>query len=89
MESSNPRPPSRPLDAATMEKVKRFVKYSVDRWGALVDIWELLNESEPPDEWNEAVSSYLRSIDPYHHPITTSWERPELPGIDINARTGT
>jgi len=27
---------------------------------------------------------YLRSIDPYHHPISTSWERPKIEGIDIN-----
>ncbi len=67
------------------EKVRRFVKYSVDRWGALVDVWELLNEQRVPDDWYEEMTPYLRSIDPYHHPITTSWERPELDGIEVNA----
>jgi len=74
-----------PEDAAGMEKVKRFVKYSVDRWGAYVDIWEFLNEQKAADRWYEVMIPYLQSIDPYHHPITTSWERPELTGIEVNA----
>ncbi|MFC2077168.1 DUF5060 domain-containing protein [candidate division KSB1 bacterium] len=68
-----------------MEQVKRFIKYSVDRWGAYVDIWELLNEQHAADGWYEITIPYLRSLDPYNHPVTTSWERPNLPGIDINA----
>jgi hypothetical protein len=68
-----------------MAKVKRFIKYSVDRWGAYVDFWEFLNEQKAEDHWYEITIPYLQSIDPYHHPITTSWERPELPGIEINA----
>jgi len=68
-----------------MAKVRRFIKYSVDRWGAYVDFWEFLNEQKAQDHWYEITIPYLQSIDPYHHPITTSWERPELPGIEINA----
>jgi hypothetical protein len=74
-----------PGNAEGMEKVKRFVKYSVDRWGAYVDFWEFLNEQKAVDRWYEIMTPYLRSIDPYRHPITTSWERPELEGIEINA----
>ncbi len=74
-----------PDDAQGMAKVKRFVKYSVDRWGAYVDVWEFLNEQKASDGWYAEMVPYLRSIDPYHHPITTSWERPELPGIEVNA----
>jgi hypothetical protein len=74
-----------PDNAEGMAKVKRFVKYSVDRWGAYVDFWEFLNEQKAADGWYEIMIPYLRSIDPYHHPITTSWERPELDGIEINA----
>ncbi len=73
-----------PDDAAGMAKVKRLIKYSVDRWGAYVDIWELLNEQHADPRWFEIVVPYLKSIDPYHHTVTTSWERPELPGIDLN-----
>jgi len=74
-----------PGNAANMAKVKRFVKYSVDRWGAYVDVWEFLNEQHADDRWYEIMIPYLKSIDPYGHPVTTSWERPNLAGIEINA----
>jgi hypothetical protein len=74
-----------PNNAEGLAKVKRFIKYSVDRWGAYVDFWEFLNEQHADDRWYEIMIPYLRSIDPYHHPITTSWERPYLKGIEINA----
>ena len=74
-----------PYDEVTMLKVKRFIKYSVDRWGAYVDFWEFLNEQHAEDRWYEIMIPYLKSIDPYGHPITTSWERPHLAGIEINA----
>ena len=74
-----------PQNAEGMAKVKRLVKYSVDRWGAYVDFWELLNEQKASDGWYQIVIPYLKSIDPYHKPIATSWERPELEGIDISA----
>ena len=72
-------------DEAKMAKVKRFIQYSVDRWGAYVDFWEFLNEQHADDRWYEIMIPYLKSIDPYGHPITTSWERPDLAGIEINA----
>ena len=74
-----------PYDEVTMSKVKRFIKYSVDRWGAYVDFWEFLNEQHADDRWYQIMIPYLKSIDPYGHPITTSWERPDLAGIEINA----
>ena len=74
-----------PQDAAAMAKVKRLVKYAVDRWGAYVDFWEFLNEQNAKDEWYAVMAPYLKSIDPYHHPVTTSWERPQLDGIDLSA----
>ncbi len=74
-----------PDNAEGLAKVKRFIKYSVDRWGAYVDFWEFLNEQHADDRWYEVMIPYLRSIDPYQHFITTSWERPDLNGIEINA----
>jgi len=68
-----------------MEKVKRLIKYSVDRWGAYVDFWEFLNEQKASEAWYASMIPYLESIDPYGKPISTSWERPEIDGIDINA----
>ncbi len=74
-----------PNSEENMSKVTRFIKYSVDRWGAYVDFWEFLNEQHADDYWYEIVIPYLKSIDPYGHPVTTSWERPNLAGIEINA----
>ncbi len=74
-----------PENEEDMERVKRIIKYSVDRWGAYVDFWELLNEQKASDQWYAITIPYLKSIDPYGKPVATSWERPELPGIDINA----
>jgi hypothetical protein len=76
---------NQPDNAEGMAKVKRLVKYSVDRWGAYVDFWEFLNEQHATNQWYEIMIPYLKSIDPYQKPISTSWERPTLPGIDINA----
>jgi hypothetical protein len=74
-----------PDNAEGMAKVKRLAKYSVDRWGAYVDFWELLNEQKADARWIEALAAYVRSVDPYAHPITTSWERPELACVELNA----
>ena len=74
-----------PENEEGMKKVKRLLKYSVDRWGACVDFWEFLNEQKADARWYEVMIPYLKSIDPYHHPIATSWERPEIDGIEINA----
>ncbi|MHC4682650.1 MAG: hypothetical protein ACYTEK_28725, partial [Planctomycetota bacterium] len=62
---------------ANMSKVRRFIKYSVDRWGAYVDFWEFLNEQHADKGWYEIAIAHLKSIDPYGHPVTTSWEKPE------------
>ena len=75
----------KPDDEEGMARVKRFVKYTADRWGAYVDFWEFLNEQHADARWYEAMIPVLRSADPYAHPVTTSWERPEIEGIEINA----
>ena len=74
-----------PEDRQGMAKVKRALKYTVDRWGAYVDFYEFLNEQKASDGWYEIMIPYLKAVDPYHKPISTSWERPEIEGIDINA----
>ena len=67
------------------DAINHYVKYVVDRYGAYVDFWELMNEATVSDDWYHEVASYLRSIDPYKHPISTSWEKPELDAIEINS----
>jgi hypothetical protein len=68
-----------------LNAVERYVKYVVDRYGAYVDFWELMNEAKASAAWYTRIATYLRSVDPYHHPIATSYERPDLPVIDVNS----
>jgi hypothetical protein len=70
-------------DKASMDAVKRYVTYVVARYGASVDFWEVCNESSPPSEWITAVADYVKTIDPYQHMVSSSWERPDLGAIDI------
>jgi hypothetical protein len=72
-------------DRAKMDAVKRYVRYIVDRYGAYVDFWELMNEASASDAWYSTVTRYLHSIDPYRHPVGTNFSRPALPGMDFGA----
>ena len=67
------------------ELCARFTKYSVDRWGCMVDIWQFLNEKLAHDDWWPILIGQVRGSDPYRHPISTSWQRPDVPGMDVNA----
>jgi hypothetical protein len=66
-------------------KEKRFIDYAIARWGVYVDFWELLNERHASDAWVTEIAQYIRSVDPDRKPISTSWEKPYLPAVDINA----
>lgn len=68
-----------------VSKEKRFVDYAIARWGVYVDFWELVNEHHASDQWVTLLADYVRSVDPDRKPITTSWEKPFLKAIDINA----
>lgn len=70
-------------DKPSMDAVKRYVDYVVARYGAYVDFWEVCNESSPPSQWISLVAQYVKSIDPYQHMVSSSWERPDLPAIDL------
>ncbi|MHA2657852.1 MAG: hypothetical protein V2G42_09260, partial [bacterium JZ-2024 1] len=72
-------------DAAKMDAVKRYTKYIVDRYGAYVDFWELMNEATAEDAWYTIVADHIRSVDPYGHLISTSWQKPEHPAIEITS----
>lgn len=80
-----PFPETAGTSTAQQEAIKRYIRYVVARYGAYVDVWELMNEAVAKDPWYTFAGTYLRSIDPYRHPITTSWEKPELSVIDITA----
>lgn len=70
------------------EALLRYHKYLIDRYGAYVDIWELMNEQySVPASYYNTVTSYIRSYDPYKHPITTThYERPVngVTGIELS-----
>ena len=72
---------------------KMWLRYAVARYGASPSVlaWELFNEVEWVDaryqnrwadieKWHQEMAEYLRSIDPYHHMITTS-SATERPGL--------
>ena len=58
---------------AQREAIERHLEFVVARWGAQTDVWSLLNEQRADSGWLTVAADYLRSIDPYHHPITSSW----------------
>jgi hypothetical protein len=76
---------SKEIDYDLISKEKRFIDYAVARWGVYVDFWELLNERSVSGRWTTVMAEYVRAVDPYRRPISTSWEKPYLPAIDINA----
>lgn len=67
---------------------KNLIRYIVARWGYATNLlsWELWNEAanmadhqaipvqtqRAMVQWHRQMADYIRSIDPYHHPITTS-----------------
>ena len=80
--------PNDAADPAKMAAVERYVKYVSDRYGAYVDYWELGNElafDEYDDAWIQRIAPYLRSVDPYDHPISMSHGRGDMAEIELDA----
>ena len=54
--------------------LKRHWRYLIARYGAYRVVWILAGEISLSTKWGEGywaeVARYLRSIDPYHHPLT-------------------
>ena len=81
--AANGGPCEEPTDFWTNEEARRLVRnklrYSVARWGYSSSLmaWEFFNETRGNDDpavvgWHGEMARYLREIDPYDHPITTS-----------------
>ena len=70
-------------DNNSMAATFRFAQYCIDRYGSLVDFWELTNESSPDSLWISKVAQYFHANDPYHHLVSMSWEKPIHPAVDI------
>ncbi|MXV50564.1 DUF5060 domain-containing protein [Pedobacter sp. HMF7647] len=89
-------------------RYKNRLRYIIARWGynTCIANWELFNEIDnvqfgdkdnPIDasvivKWHDEMSTYIKSIDPYKHPVTTSISHRDLAGlnslsnIDINQK---
>lgn len=62
--------------------VIQYLDYVIARFSVDVDLWEISNEAKSDQNWYELVINYLQNHDPYHHPISTNWEEPELKGLN-------
>ena len=73
---------------------KDYLRYFVARWGysPAVSVWEFWNEvdivhyaqkfeSKPISDWHSKMAAYLKSIDPYQHPVSSSVCCNDLPGM--------
>jgi len=52
---------------------KKYIKYCIDRYGAYIDFWDLVNEGTNSDEFLSDIAAFIKANDPYRHPITTSF----------------
>ncbi|HEX6972142.1 MAG TPA: hypothetical protein VF234_07970, partial [Limnochordia bacterium] len=101
---ANGGPLARPADFFTDPRARALTKqryrYIVARWGYRTNLlaWELFNEVDLTDDydspavaaWHAEMASYIKSIDPFDHPVTTSFSNPardprvwRLPEIDF------
>lgn len=71
--------------ASQLQAIERYVKYIVDRYGAMVDFWELSNEHTQDANWYNTIATYLKAYDPYNHPISTSWSVADVSGPPVTS----
>ncbi len=66
------------------EKIlESYIRYMIARYGAYVDIWELVNEYEAPEPIKTILINIIKKYDFEDRLITTSPEDVSTPGIDI------
>ncbi len=78
--------PSTPPSTAgsPTQPVLDMLTMAVARWAPYVDIWQIMNETDPANPtWLTEVSTDIRAKDPYDHPISTSWGTTTVSGIEI------
>src|SRR5690606_20912409 len=100
----NGGPLASPEEFFTDERAKRLTqqryRYIVARYGYRTNLlaWELFNEVDLTDgydadavsAWHREMAAYIKAIDPFGHPVTTSFSNPlldpkvwSLPEIDF------
>jgi len=74
-------------DSTAIDYAKKKYRYTVARWGYSTHVfaWELFNEANfsgganaDVAAWHKTISSYVKTIDPYAHLVTTSTSRTQL-----------
>jgi hypothetical protein len=60
------------ISADQSKALQRYEQYLVDRYGAYIDIWEVVNEGNASAAWYAATVPYLKTHDPYGHDVSTS-----------------
>ena len=98
--AANGGPLKEPTDFFANPACRKFYKqrlrYLVARYSAFpsLAIWELYNEQDNipkpgvPIEWFREMTEYLASIDPYRHPITTSYSWDDKPEVWLTPAVG-
>jgi hypothetical protein len=86
------------VNPKSKERYKDRLRYFIARWGYSPSIgaWELFNEVDNVQfgnknkpisadsivQWHEEMSTYIKQIDPYKHPVTTSISHRDLKGLN-------
>lgn len=73
------------IDPTDLAALERYYTYIVARYGAYVDFFELINEFMLPDGAIERLANHIKRVDPYGHPVSTSWARPDLAAVDLSS----
>ncbi|ATC64649.1 hypothetical protein CMV30_12155 [Nibricoccus aquaticus] len=80
-------------DTGAIAQAKKKYRYIVARWSYSPHVlaWELFNEANFTNgtnadvaSWHRTMSTYLKSIDPYGHLVTTSTSRAQLDLLDTH-----
>lgn len=72
------------INPSDLASTQRYYRYIVARYGAYVDMWELINEFPLPDTTIAQHTRFIRDVDPYDHVVSTNWARPDHPEIDLS-----
>ena len=72
------------LKAANLPRQEQYLRYLVARYACWVDVWEIFNEdSFAPDDYLAHLARVIREADPYDHPVTTNYARPDQAWCEI------
>jgi hypothetical protein len=70
--------------APNLQVQEQYIRYVIARYGAYVDIWEILNEdSFAPPDYLAHLAGVIRKADPYGRLLTSNFSRPGETWSDI------